>query len=272
MPIGLLGKKLGMTHIYDDYGRRRAVTVVQAGPCTVVGLREAGKHGYHAVQLAYEQILERKVNKPRMGQFKKSGVTPFRYIREFRLREGALEAAKNAIPATKAADAAEGEPKAGGNGGLQVGQQLTVELFQQHELVDVTGTSIGKGFQGGVRRWGWKGGSQTHGSMSHRAPGSIGSTTTPGRVWRGHHLPGHMGARRVTVQNVRIARLDPEHHLIMLEGSVPGAENEMVIVYKSQKRAGVIKAPQAFALVIEDDENLSKTAKAASKKPKTAAK
>jgi large subunit ribosomal protein L3 len=155
---------------------------------------------------------------------------------------------------------AEGEWKAG--------QQVTVELFKPYEIVDVTGTSIGKGFQGGMKRWHWRGGGATHGSMSHRAPGSIGSTTTPGRVWRGHHLPGHMGADRVTVQNVRIARIDPVNHLLLIEGTIPGAERQLVVISKSRKRPGLVKPPQAFQLVVEEDENLSKTAKAASKKPK----
>jgi large subunit ribosomal protein L3 len=144
-----------------------------------------------------------------------------------------------------------------------------VELFKPYELVDVTGVSIGKGFQGGMKRWHWHGGPETHGSMSHRAPGSIGSTTTPGRVWRGHHLPGHMGADRVTVQNVRILKLDAANNLLLIEGAVPGAERQLVMISKSKKRPGFIKAPQAFQEVIEEDETLSKTAKAASKKLKT---
>ena len=164
MAIGLLGKKLGMTHVYDDYGRRRAVTAVQAGPCTVLQLREPTRHGYAAVQVGFEPAKERHLTKPARGQFTKRGSPLFRFVREFRLDQAA--------PSPSAA-----APE------LAVGQQLTVELFQQYELVDVTGVSVGKGFQGGVKRWGWKGGPQTHGSMSHRRPGSIGSTTTPGRVW-----------------------------------------------------------------------------------------
>ena len=237
--IGLLGKKLGMTHVYDDYGRRRAVTAVQAGPCTIVGLREHARDKYRAIQVGFGPIQEPKLTKPILGQFKKAGVSAFRYVREFRLSDGEWK----------------------------IGQQLTVELFQENELVDVTGTSIGKGFQGGVRRWNWKGGSQTHGSTSHRAPGSIGSTTTPGRVWRGHHLPGHMGADRVTVQNVRVARVDATHHLLLLEGAVPGAERELVMIRKSVKHPGMIKKPQAIQTVVEEeDEKLNRNAKAAKTK------
>src|SRR3989338_7079438 len=237
--IGLLGKKLGMTHAYDDYGRRKAVTVIQAGPCTILQLREPARHGYQALQVGFEPIEEKKLRKPQLGQFKQAGSGPFRHVREFRMSD---------------------------NGEWKIGQQLNVELSQPHELVDVTGVSIGKGFQGGVKRWGWKGGPQTHGSMSHRRPGSIGSTTTPGRVVRGHHLPGHMGQDRVTIQNLRILQLDTEHHLLLVEGSVPGAEEGLVIVRKSRKHPGRIRKPQEFATIIEDDENLSKTAKAASKK------
>lgn len=238
--IGLLGKKLGMTHVYDSYGRRKAVTAVQAGPCTIVGLREQGRHGYQAAQVAFEPVEEKRISRPRAGQFQQAGTAAFRHVREFRI---------------------DGQD-------VKVGQQLTVELFQPFELVDVTGTSIGKGFQGGMKRWHWRGGSETHGSMSHRAPGSIGSTTTPGRVWKGHHLPGHMGAARVTVQNVRIMGIDPANHLLLIEGAIPGAEQQLVEVRKSIKRTGVVKKPQEFQEIVEEDETLSKTAKAASKKLK----
>ena len=244
MSLGLLGKKLGMTHVYDEYGRRRAVTAVQAGPCTILALRETKPHGYRAVQVGFEPMKEKHVTKPRMGQFKKAGTGPFRHVREFRLT---------------AADTAE----------FKVGQELTSEVFQQFEVVDVTGVSIGKGFQGGMKRWGWHGGNATHGGMQGREPGSIGSTTTPGRVIKGHHLPGHMGNDRVTIQNLRIARIMPEQHLILIEGAIPGSEQQLVMIRKSQKNPGVIRKPQALAAVIEDDENLSKTAKAASKKLKT---
>ena len=239
MSIGLLGKKLGMTHVYDEFGHRRAVTAVQAGPCTVLRLREHQRDGYQAVQVGFESVDEQRLSKPRRGAFIKAGTGAFRYVREFRL------------------DTAE----------FKAGQQLTVDLFQQYELVDVAGISIGKGFQGGVKRWNWKGGPQTHGSMSHRRPGSIGSTTTPGRVWRGHHLPGHMGQDRVTVQNLRILQLDAANHLLLIEGAVPGAENGLVVVTKSTKRPGVIKKPQAIQAVVEEEEEKGKKpAKAAAKK------
>ena len=250
MSIGLLGKKLGMTHVYDEYGRRMAVTAVQAGPCTVLQVREPARNGYHAVQVGFEPIKESRLTKPVLGQFKKVGAGPFRYVREFRLAQPD-EAWSNSKTSS--------EPQ-----GWTVGQQLTVALFKEFELVDVAGVSIGKGFQGGVKRWNWKGGPQTHGSMSHRAPGSIGSTTTPGRVWRGHHLPGHMGADRVTIQNIRVVRVDPEHHLLLLEGSVPGPEGQLVMVKRSKKHPDLVKRPQAFQVVVEE-EDVGKTAKAKAK-------
>ena len=244
--IGLLGKKLGMTHVYDEYGRRMGVTAIQAGPCVITKLREPARDRYTAVQMGFEPIAAAKLTKPQAGQQNTVAGGPFRYLREFRLPAGQAGIAES---------------------DWKVGQELTVELFKEHELVDVTGISIGKGFQGGMKRWNWKGGPQTHGSMSHRAPGSIGSTTTPGRVFKGHHLPGHMGDARVTVQNVRIVGLDVAHHLLLVEGSVPGSDHGLVMVRKSNKRPGVIRKPQAFQTVIEsEDAKLNKNAKAAKTK------
>lgn len=253
MSIGLLGKKLGMTHVYDENGRRITVTAVQVGPCTVLRIREPKRDGYQAAQVGFEPIKESKLSKPLAGQFKKLGQASFRYVREFRLtgRTGQRGPKDGAVI----------EPE------LSVGQQLTVSLFQENELVDVTGTSIGKGFQGGMRRWNWKGGPATHGSTSHRRPGSIGSSTTPGRVFRGHHLPGHMGHDRVTLQNLRIVRLDAEQHLLLLEGAIPGVERSLVMIRKSVKHPGVIRKPQVIELVIEEEDPVAaKKAKAKAKK------
>ena len=250
-----------MTHVYDDYGRRIAVTAVQAGPCTVLRLREPARHGYRAIQLGFEPIKASGLTKPEQGQFAKTGTGPFRHVREFRLPAG--QAGLRPVSDTPPQSSDRGESD---TGELKVGQQLTVDLFNDYELVDVTGVSIGKGFQGGMKRWGWSGGPKTHGSMSHRAPGSIGSTTTPGRVWRGHHLPGHMGMGRVTVQNVRIVRRDLEHHLLLIEGAVPGAEQGLVMVRKSQKRPEVLSKPRAFQVVVEEEEKMAKGAKAIKKK------
>ncbi len=252
MALGLLGKKLGMTHVHDKYGRQVVVTVLQAGPCTVLSLREPARHGYHALQIGFETIEEKRVTKPVRGQFKLAGTGLFRHVHEFR------------VPATVSEPVAEAKAPAGEErsehdeapapAGWAVGQQLKVDLFKPYELVDVTAISIGKGFQGGMRRWNWKGGPQTHGSTSHRAPGSIGSTTFPGRVLRGHHLPGHMGARRVTIENLRVIRIDPNADLLLLEGAVPGPEHGLVIIEKSTKRFEVIKAPLALVEAVEEEE------------------
>lgn len=263
MPIGLLGKKLGMTHVYDEYGRRMAVTAIQAGPCTVTRVREPQRDGYCAIQVGFESVPEAKVTKPLRGQFKSAGTSCFRYVREFRL-SATREARQAGLPRDTITASKTGDEESARDA-WKAGQQLTVDLFKPYELVDVTGMSIGKGFQGGMKRWHWRGGGASHGSTSHRAPGSIGSTTTPGRVWRGHHLPGHMGDDRVTVQNVRVVRLDPAHHLLLIEGAIPGAKQGLVMVTKSQKRPGVIRPPQAFQTVIdEEEEAMSK--KAAKKK------
>lgn len=251
--IGLLGKKLGMTHVYDPYGRRHAVTAIQAGPCTVLGVRDPKTDQCAAVQLGFEPVTEKRLTKPQLGQFKKAGQGAFRHVRELRLDDQKLGKDGKPQPIQE----------------LKVGEQLNVSIFEQYELVDVQGISIGKGFQGGMKRWHWHGGNATHGGMQGREPGSIGSTTTPGRVWRGHHLPGHMGDAQITVQNLRIAQLDHEHNIILVEGSVPGAEEGLVLITKSKKRPGVVRKPVEITVAIEEDETLSKTAKAASKKLKT---
>lgn len=234
--IGLLAKKLGMTQLFNEHGRAVAVTVLQTGPCTVTQVKEPDKDGYRAIQVGFEPVKATTLTKPLQGHYKKAGTGPFRYLREFRLLNGES---------------------------YTVGQQLTVELFQEGELVDVTGTSIGKGFQGGVKRWHWKGGPATHGSTSHRAPGSIGSTTDPGRVIKGHHLPGHMGFDRVTVQNLRIMTIDPQAHLLLVEGAVPGPERQLLTVRKSVKKPGVVVAAKKIqeAVIVEEEEKKPKAKK-----------
>jgi len=222
--MGLLTKKLGMTRLFNERGRAVAVTVLQAGPCTVTQVKTPERDGYRAIQLGFEAMKARRLTKPLAGHLKKSGAGPLRYLGEFRVEESET---------------------------YTVGQQVTVEVFKEGELVDVTGTSIGKGFQGGVKRWHWKGGPKTHGSTSHRGPGSIGSTTDPGRVIKGHHLPGHMGFDRVTVQNLRIMKIDPQANLLVIQGAVPGPEERLVIVRKSTKRPGVVTAAKGTQTVEE---------------------
>ncbi|MEI6632061.1 MAG: 50S ribosomal protein L3, partial [bacterium] len=180
---GILGKKIGMTQIFTEDGRMVCVTAIEAGPCPVLAVRGAN------IQLGFDEVKkEGRLKKPILGIFKKAGVSPRRVIKEL-LKDPAKE--------------------------YKVGEEIKADLFKVGDFVDVTGTSLGKGFQGGMKRWHWKGGPQTHGSTSHRRVGSIGSSTTPGRVWKGHHMPGHMGHQTVTVQNLKVARVDAQNHLLL---------------------------------------------------------
>ncbi len=206
--IGLIGRKLGMTQVFREDGRPVPVSVVAAGPCTVVQARSLERDGYRAVQLGFEEADVKRMTKSEQGHFAKANVKPAKVLKEFR------------IPADQ---------------DFPVGSTVTVDLFKPGDRIDVTGTSIGKGFQGGVKRWHWKGGKQTHGSMSHRAPGSIGSSTTPSRVFKGHHLPGRMGNRQVTTQALEIVRVDKEQNLLLVEGTLPGREKSVVFIRKSRK-------------------------------------
>jgi large subunit ribosomal protein L3 len=208
MKEGLIGRKVGMTQLFGKDGNVIPATVLRAGPCTVIELRTKSTHGYDAVQLGFEE-QKRGVTKPMAGHFKKAGVAPLRILREVRL------------PKTEIT--------------FQPGQRVTVDLFNVGELVDVTGISKGKGFQGGVKRHGWAGGDATHGSMFHRAPGSIGASSDPSRVWPGHRLPGRMGGAKVTAQNLEVIRILPEQDLLVVKGAVPGANGGLVVIRKSIK-------------------------------------
>ena len=207
---GLIGRKVGMTQVFAEDGSHVPVTVIQAGPCTVVGIRRKDTHGYDALQLGFG-TARKKQAKPLAGHYKKANVAPARVLREVRLEK------------TEKVD------------GYQVGQTLTVDLFTAGELVDVIGVTKGKGFQGGVKRHGWLGGEATHGSMFHRAPGSIGASSDPSRVWPGHKLPGRMGGDRRTVLNLTVARVLPEQNLLLVRGAVPGAPGTLLMVRKSVK-------------------------------------
>jgi large subunit ribosomal protein L3 len=200
---GILGKKIGTTQVFSEEGRLVSVTAIEAGPCPVLAIKEK------SVQIGFDLAKESRVKKPIAGFFKKINIAPRKVIKEF-LREPSKE--------------------------YKVGEELKVDLFKPGDFVDITGISIGKGFQGGMKRWHWHGGPQTHGSMSHRRVGSIGSTTTPGRVWKGHHLPGHMGAKRVTLQNLRVIKADPQNNLLLVKGSVPGYKNSYLIIKKAKKK------------------------------------
>lgn len=204
---GLIARKRGMTQVFGEDGAVIPVTVLEAGPCTVVQVKTRDRDGYEALQLGFEGT-RKKLPRPLAGHFRKAGVPPTRVLREVR------------VESTQ---------------GYRVGQTLTVDLFRAGDLVDVTGISKGRGFQGGVKRHGWYGGDATHGSMFHRAPGSIGASSDPSRVFPGHHLPGRMGTDRVTVSRLRVVRVLPEQHLLLVRGAVPGATGGLVLVRKTVK-------------------------------------
>ena len=198
----LLGTKIGMTQLFVEDGAVERVTVVQAGPCRVTGLRTEDRDGYTAVQLGYGDVPERKLTKAKLGHVKKSGDAPLRHLREFR---------------------GEGE-------GLEVGQELTVDVFEKGQKVKVSGTSKGKGFQGTVKRHRFSRGPVTHGSHNVRAPGSIGASATPSRVFKGIRGPGQMGNKRTTQKGLTIVELIPAQNLMLVRGSVPGAKGSTVEV------------------------------------------
>jgi large subunit ribosomal protein L3 len=206
---GILGKKLGMTQIFTEDGSAIPVTVIEAGPCLVVQRKTRERDGYDAVQLGLvEQRAPRGVNQPMQGHFKRAGVAPMRRLVEFAVDEGEE---------------------------LQPGQQIRASIFAVDEHVDVQGTSKGKGFQGVIRRHGFGGGRATHGSMFHRAPGSIGQASDPSRVFPGVRLPGQMGNERVTVKNLRIVKIDEERNHIFLRGAVPGPRNGYVVLRRARR-------------------------------------
>lgn len=211
MVQGIIGRKVGMTQVFDSTGLAVTVTVIEAGPCYVTQIRTVARDGYDAVQLGFGHA--KKLNQPEKGHLGK--LPPLRYLREVR-----------------AMDIAE----------LQVGQKIDVAIFKAGEQVDVTGTSRGKGFAGVVKRHHFKGGPRTHGqSDRERAPGSLGATTTPGRVFKGMRMAGHMGSQRVTVQNLRVVQADPERNLLLVEGAVPGAPNALLMVRKPAKAGKGVK-------------------------------
>jgi len=207
---GILGIKLGMAQVFAEDGTAVPCTVLQAGPCVVVQRRTKQKDGYDAVQLGLVEFIKpQRVNKPMTGHFKKANVAPLRLLRELRLEESAEE--------------------------TKVGDRVLVDGFQPGEYVDVTGISKGKGFQGGVKRWHFRGGDATHGSMFHRAPGGIGASSFPSRVWPGQHFPGHMGHQRVTVKNLRVVKVDAEENLLLVRGAVPGPNGAYIMIRKARR-------------------------------------
>ena len=206
----ILGKKLGMTQVFREDGTVVPVTVIEAGPCTVTAIREPERDGYAAVQLAFGEVAERKLSKPELGHLKKAGAPAMRHLVEFR-------------DADVGAGDEEGEaPK--------IGDEVTVAAFEPGQKVKVSGISIGKGFQGGIKRHNFSRGPVTHGSHNVRAPGSIGASAFPARVFKGMRMPGQMGNKRITQKGLEVAEVDAERNLLLIKGSVPGSRNAVVEV------------------------------------------
>lgn len=207
MPKGILGKKVGMTQIFNEAGVAIPVTVVEAGPCFVVQKRSPENDGYSAVQLGFGEKRENLLNKPTKGHLAKAGVRPVRFLRELKVEN--LDE-------------------------YQVGQEIKADIFAEGEKVDVVGTSKGKGFAGGIKRHNFHRGPMAHGSKYHRRPGSS-AAKGPARTFKGRKLPGHMGVERVTVQNLQIVKVDPERNLLAIKGAVPGPRGGLLLVKNSVK-------------------------------------
>ena len=208
MKKAILGRKLGMTQIFDENGKIVPVTVIEAGPCVVTQIKTAEKDGYDAIQVGFDDIREKLVNKPRQGQFKKAGVPLKRILREFRLED---------ISA------------------YEVGQEILADVFDAGERVDVSGVSKGKGFQGVIKRWNASRGPMSHGSKFHRAPGSMGASSDPSRTFKNKHMPGHMGNVNTTILNLKVAKVMPEKNLILIKGGVPGPNKGYVVIKSAVK-------------------------------------
>jgi large subunit ribosomal protein L3 len=207
---GLIGKKLGMTQVFDEAGLVKPLTLIEAGPCFVTQVKRPEKEGYQAVQLGFGESKPRRLSGGELGHLKKLDLQPLRHVREFRVK-GDLD--------------------------VKEGDRLTVDVFVIGDHVDVVSVSKGKGFAGGVKRYHFRGGPKTHGqSDRHRAPGSRSSTSTPGRVYKGSRGPGHMGSERVTSQNLRVELIDPERNLLGVHGSVPGPKGAVVVVKQARKQ------------------------------------
>jgi large subunit ribosomal protein L3 len=207
---GILGIKLGMMQVFAEDGTVVPCTAIQAGPCVVVQRRTQDRDGYDAVQLGLVEFVKpQRLTKAQRGHLDKAGVPPMRFLRELRLEEAGEE--------------------------TKPGDRVLVDGFAAGERVDVVGVSKGRGFQGGVKRWHFRGGDKTHGSMFHRAPGGIGASSYPSRVWPGQHFPGHLGHDRVTVKNLRVVKIDADENLLLVRGAVPGPTGSYVIVRKANK-------------------------------------
>ena len=208
MKKAILATKVGMTQIFNEDGVLTPVTVLQAGPCVVTQVKTVENDGYSAVQVGYEDIREKLVNKPKKGHFAKAGVAAKRFVKEFRFEDAES---------------------------YTLGQEIKVDVFTAGDKIDATAKSKGKGFQGAIKRHGQSRGPMAHGSKYHRHAGSNGSATTPGRVFKGKNMPGHMGAVKVTVQNLEVVRVDADQNLLLVKGSVPGPKKSLVVIREAVK-------------------------------------
>ena len=205
----IIGKKVGMTQIFDENGYVIPVTVIEAGPCTVAQVKSVDTDGYNAVQLGFGEVKDKHINKPEKGHFAKSKLAAKKHLREFRV---------------ETAD-------------VKVGEEVKADVFTAGDKIDVQGTTKGKGFQGVIKRHGQSRGPMGHGSMYHRRPGSMGSTSTPGRVFKGKKLPGHMGVQTVTIQNLDVVRVDMDKNVLLVKGSVPGPKGAILKIKATVKSA-----------------------------------
>ena len=208
MKKAIIGKKIGMTQIFDENGKVIPVTVVEAGPCVVTQKMTVEKHGYEAIQVGFGEVREKLLNKPAKGQFVKAGVSLRRTLKEFRL-ENAAE--------------------------YEVGQEIKADIFEAGDKVDVSGVSKGKGFQGVIKRWNQQRGPMSHGSKFHRAPGSMGASSDPSRTFKNKRMPGHMGAVNTTVLNLEVVKVIPEKNLILIKGGIPGPNKAQVVIKNTVK-------------------------------------
>lgn len=212
--VGILGKKIGMTQVFNEKGMPIVVTVIEAGPCPVLQVKTKDKDKYSAIQVGFLEKRASLVTKPELGHLKKANATPKKFIKEIK-----------------------------GIDNYKIGDIIDVSVFNKGEFVDVIGTSIGKGFQGGMKRHNWRGGEAGHGSMHHRAPGSIGASSFPSRVHKGHGLPGHMGFDKITTQNLEVIQIDKENNLLVVKGAVPGHKNGFLVIREAKKRPKTWKKP-----------------------------
>lgn len=208
--IGLLGRKIQMSQVFNsESGDVMPVTIIEAGPCVIVQKKIQDRDGYNSLQLGFKNVAENKINKPLTGHFKKAGIKSKQYLREFRVSD---------------------------IDNYEIGQEVKVDIFKEGDYVDISGISKGKGFAGVVKRYGWRGGKASHGSMFHRAPGSLGQSSEPSRVYKGHGLPGRMGGEQVTIHNLKIVKIDLDQNKLLIKGAIPGRRGGLLMIKKAVKK------------------------------------